>query len=131
PMVSPDGRWVAYDSNQSGSRQIHVRPLAGDGESIRVSPAGGTNPRWSPDGRELLYRRGQEIWTATVDPGDTFRYRAPRLLLVSEVGPGRFAPGGGNDRFLAFRGRQTTPANRMVAYVPKWLEELNHALHAP
>jgi serine/threonine-protein kinase len=135
PVVSPDGRWVAYGSDQSGSRQIHVRPLAGDGESIRVSPTGGTNPRWSRDGRELLYERGPEIWTATVEPGDTFRYRAPRMLLATDLlgpGPGRGIAkgGGGTDRFIMFQPRQTPP-NRMLAYVPNWLEELNHALREP
>jgi len=102
PVVSPDGRWVAYGSDQSGGRQVHVRPLAGDSESIRVSPTGGTNPRWSRDGRELLYERGREIWTATVVPDDTFRYSAPQMLLATDLlGPaGRTVTGGGTDRFV-------------------------------
>jgi serine/threonine-protein kinase len=133
PMVSPDGRWLAYESDQSGSRQIHVRPLVGAGDSIRVSADGGTGPQWSHDGRELLYRRGHEIWTVTVDPGDTFRYRAPHMLLGTDpLAPASgIVAGGGTDRFIAIRQRQTTPVNRTLAYVPKWLEELNRALHAP
>jgi Tol biopolymer transport system component len=130
-MVSPDGRWVAYYSDQSGSRQVHVVPLMGNGESIRVSSAGGTNPRWSRDGRELLYERGPEIWTATVEPGDTFRYGAPRMLLntgfLGQLGS-HIVRGVGTDRFVAIRRRETTPPSRMIAYVPNWLEELKHAL---
>jgi hypothetical protein len=133
-MVSPDGRWVAYSSNQSGSHQVHVRPLRGGGDAIRVSPSGGTNPRWSHDGRELLYERGQEIWTATVEPGDTFRYRAPRLLLntdfLGQLGS-HLIPGVGTDRFIAIRRRQASPASRMLVYVPNWLEELKSTLREP
>ncbi len=133
-MVSPDGRWVAYYSDQSGSRQVHVRPLAGNGESIRVSSTGGTNPRWSGDGRELLYERGQEIWVVPVEPGDTFQYGAPRMLLntgfLGHLGS-HIVGGVGTDRFVAIRRRETAPPSRMIAYVPNWLEELKRALHAP
>jgi eukaryotic-like serine/threonine-protein kinase len=131
--VSPDGRWVAYVSDQSGSRQIHVVPLMGNGESIRVSPTGGMNPRWNHDGRELLYEHGQEIWTTTVEPGATFRYRAPRMLLNTDFlgQPGSYIISAGSDRFVAIRRRQTTPVTRMLTYVPKWLEELKHAVREP
>ena len=56
PMPSPDGRWFAYVSNQSGSQEVFVRSLAGQGEELQVSQDGGTEPVWSPDGRELFYR---------------------------------------------------------------------------
>lgn len=133
-MVSPDGRWVAYASDQSGSRQVHVRPLQGGGESIRVSPAGGTNPRWSLDGRELVYERGQEVWATTVEPGDTFRYRAPRMLLNTDfLGEldSHIVNGVGTDRFIAIRRRQLAPAARMLVYVPNWLAELKQAFREP
>ena len=56
PSVSPDGRWLAYSSDQSGTSDVFVRPLDRDGEEIRVSLAGGSEPMWGPDGRELFYR---------------------------------------------------------------------------
>ena len=56
PMPSPDGHWFAYVSNQSGAQEVFVRSLAGEGEEIQVSQDGGTEPVWSPDGRELFYR---------------------------------------------------------------------------
>ncbi len=52
---SPDGRWLAYYSNESGSREVYLRPVTGSGERIRVSSNGGTMPRWRRDGRELFY----------------------------------------------------------------------------
>ncbi len=54
-QVSPDGRWVAYVSNESGTDEIYVLPYPGPGPKIRVSLDGGTSVRWTRDGRELLY----------------------------------------------------------------------------
>jgi Tol biopolymer transport system component len=52
---SPDGRWLAYYSNESGSREVYLRPVEGPGERIRVSSGGGTMPRWRRDGKEIFY----------------------------------------------------------------------------
>ena len=54
-QFSPDGRWVAYQSNESGRMEIHVRPFPGPGGESQVSSMGGTQPRWRRDGRELFY----------------------------------------------------------------------------
>ncbi len=52
---SPDGRWIAYYSNESGSREVYLRPVGEAGERVRISSGGGTLPRWRRDGRELYY----------------------------------------------------------------------------
>jgi dipeptidyl aminopeptidase/acylaminoacyl peptidase len=54
-QFSPDGYWVAYQSNESGRYEIYVRPFPGPGEQFPISTAGGVYPRWSPDGKELYY----------------------------------------------------------------------------
>jgi Tol biopolymer transport system component len=54
-QFSPDGRWLAYVSNQSGRAHVYVRPFPGSGETVQVSTTGGGHPRWRPDGRELYY----------------------------------------------------------------------------
>jgi Tol biopolymer transport system component len=54
-QVSPDGRWIAYDSSESGGSEIYVQPFPGPGAKTRISLEGGTTPRWSKDGRELFY----------------------------------------------------------------------------
>jgi Tol biopolymer transport system component len=54
-QFSPDGRWVAYESTESGSVAIYIRPFPGPGGQWQVSTAGGSQPRWRPDGRELFY----------------------------------------------------------------------------
>jgi serine/threonine protein kinase/Tol biopolymer transport system component len=54
-QFSPDGRWVAYQSNESGRTEIYVRPFPGPAGQWQVSTAGGSQPRWRPDGKELFY----------------------------------------------------------------------------
>jgi serine/threonine-protein kinase len=56
PAVSKDGRWLAFTSNQSGRDEVYVLPMTGAGDPVQVSVAGGVEPAWGPDGRELFYR---------------------------------------------------------------------------
>jgi Tol biopolymer transport system component len=55
PRFSPDGRWIAFESDESGSPEVYVASVAGAQEKRRISPAGGRAPRWKRDGRELYY----------------------------------------------------------------------------
>jgi Tol biopolymer transport system component len=52
---SPDGKWMAYSSNESGRYEIYVRPFPGPGGQWQISTAGGISPRWRPDSREVYY----------------------------------------------------------------------------
>jgi Tol biopolymer transport system component len=56
PALSPGDRWLAFVSNQSGEFEVYVRPFGSDGDQVQVSQGGGTEPVWSPDGKELFYR---------------------------------------------------------------------------
>jgi len=55
PVFSPDGRWIAYQSDESGSQEIYIRPFPGPRGKWQVSTNGGTRPRWRGDGKELFY----------------------------------------------------------------------------
>jgi Tol biopolymer transport system component len=55
PRFSPDGRWIAYESDESGDPEVYVALTKGGGEKKRLSPAGGSRPRWRRDGKELYY----------------------------------------------------------------------------
>jgi len=61
PALSPDGRWLAFASTQSGRNEIYLRSLDGGGDQVQVSLAGGVEPVWSRDGRELFYRAGEGV----------------------------------------------------------------------
>jgi hypothetical protein len=78
--VSPDGRWVAYHSDETARPEIYVRDMAGSGR-WQVSATGGEEPHWSKDGRELYFRSGNRMMVAPVESGDTFRSGTPRLLF--------------------------------------------------
>ena len=81
PMFSPDGRWVAYVSNESGRDEVYVRPFGNSGGVWRISTGGGEHPTWSPTTRELFYSLDAQILVASylVD-GDSFRAEKPRRL---------------------------------------------------
>jgi len=65
---SPDGRWVAYASDESGKFDIYIDSFPRPGARVRVTTAGGTEPRWRGDGRELFFRRGAEIHAVALTP---------------------------------------------------------------
>ncbi|MEE8538534.1 MAG: hypothetical protein V3S54_01865 [Woeseiaceae bacterium] len=87
PAISPDGRWMAYYSNETGGWEIYVQPLEENGSRsagagrVRISTGGGEAPIWSRDGRELFYRWGTKIYVVDVTLGPKFRAGSPRVLF--------------------------------------------------
>jgi len=81
-QFSPDGRWIAYVSDESGEYQVMVRSASGEGGLWQVSRDSGILPRWSRDGRRLLFRIGRSLLAVDVDPdASAFRAGSPRVLL--------------------------------------------------
>jgi serine/threonine-protein kinase len=66
PIISPDGRWVAYTSDRSGQREVYVRAFDGTGGRTQISAGGGTSPRWAPDGSAVYYSPGEGQTTTVV-----------------------------------------------------------------
>ncbi len=105
--VSPDGRWLAYVSNESGREEVYIVPYPGPGPKIRVSTAGGSAPQWREDGRELFFEGAdQSIMAVDVRGGAAVEVGAPRLLFRATLAIGgfyrayRWAPTGDGQRFL-------------------------------
>jgi len=93
PTFSPDGRWIAYTSNElGGAGDIYVRPFPGPGGPWRVSTAGGRFPRWSATAPELLFVQQDTIMAARYAVvGDSFRADTPQVwspLSIQAVAPG-------------------------------------------
>ena len=87
--VSPDGKWVAYTSDQTGQPEVWLRSFLGADSPLRISPDGGRDPVWSPDGRELFYRNGSRMMAVKVTPGlPTIRLESPRQLFEGGFEPG-------------------------------------------
>jgi Tol biopolymer transport system component len=81
PALSPDGRWLAYLSNESGSNEVYVRPFPGPGGKWQVSTGGGSTPKWSHDGKELFNRTADSkmMLVTCTSSGDSFRADKPQL----------------------------------------------------
>jgi Tol biopolymer transport system component len=89
---SPDGRWIAYSSNESGANEVYVRPFpaapAGSGGKWQISNSGGSIPTWSRDGRQLFYERPADDRIMVVDytaRGDSFVAGKPRVWSDKQI----------------------------------------------
>jgi serine/threonine protein kinase/Tol biopolymer transport system component len=136
PAFSPDGRWIAYVSDESGGSEVYVQPYPGPGEKIRVSTTRGWEPIWTSNGREILYRSagldGQQFLSAAVVSLSPFRTETPRVLFKAKPGeydsttPVRsWDVTADGQRFLLLRNHESTdkPVTAMHV-VLNWTEEL-------
>lgn len=134
PDLSPDGRWIAYTSDESKQDEVYVRPFPGPGMKYQVSSEGGDSPLWARNGKQLFYRRQAQLWVVDVRTDGIFAISKPRLLF-EKPGYGIGDPIRSYDlpldsqRFLMVRDEQRKPApvTEMVL-VQNWLEELKHLL---
>ena len=106
-QFSPDGKWMAYSSNESGQPQVYVQPIPTTGAKWQISAAGGDQPRWRRDGKELFYLSSdQKLTVVPIKSAATFEAGPPQALF--EIQPlfapllGRFAyqPTADGQRFL-------------------------------
>jgi len=105
PRFSPDGRWIAYDSDESGRFEIYVRQFPGPGGRWQVSNSGGSEPWWSADGREIFYLDEEEnIVSVAVRAADVFTAALPEVLFrarLCQSGPrNRYVVASDGQRFL-------------------------------
>jgi eukaryotic-like serine/threonine-protein kinase len=130
PRLSPDGTWLAYQSNESGQYEIYVRPFPGGGARTTVSNAGGTEPMWSRDGR-LFYRHGPELVAATYSATSGFSITNRRVLFS---GPFQLHPFHPNYDVTAdgkhFIMVKPESDDRKVIVVVNWFEELRRLIAA-
>ncbi len=123
--VSPDGRWLAYSSNETGRSEIYVRPFPGEGGRWQVSANGGGDPHWNPNGRELFFRSGADVLAVDVTLQGVFKAGTPKVLfsgsyVSSGIDMGYAAK---TDRFVLIQeGSQT--ARPTITVVLNWFEEL-------
>lgn len=103
--LSPDGRWLAYASTQSGQLQVYVSPVPPTGEQWQISASGGEHPQWRGDGRELFFIAPDgTMMSAEIAPGPTFDFTAPRPLfktgVTGDLVSQRFVATADGNRFL-------------------------------
>ena len=124
PSFSPDGRWIAYQSDATGRDEIYIGPFPASTHQWQVSAEGGVEPRWSTDGRELFYRNGRKLMAVDVQTGTEPILGKPIVLFETSEGIGNafdVAPDG--QRFVMIDAT-TDPLPSHLNLVLHWDEEL-------
>jgi len=137
PALSPDGRWIAYQSTESGTMEVYVRPFP-DVASGRwqVSAGGGFAPLWSKRGDELFYRSDRSVMAVAIKTSPAFSAAPPEALfrlsdyvlagtrgLRYDVGP--------DGRFLFFKDDDGRDSRDRIVVVQGWFQELRQLVSAP
>ncbi|MGB2888252.1 MAG: protein kinase [Candidatus Acidiferrales bacterium] len=130
PRFSPDGRWLAYVSNESSHNEIYVRPYPGPGGKWQISTEGGTEPAWNPNGRELFYRSSDKMMAVDIATQPSFAAGTPRMLFEGRYEPTPFPIDNydvshDGQRFLMLKpSEQAQAAPTQINVVLNWFEEL-------
>jgi serine/threonine-protein kinase len=129
PMFSPDGRWIAYTSNETGREEIYLRPFPGPGGKWQVSTEGGSEAVWSPSGREIFFRNGDRMMAVSLAAtGDRIRAEKPVLLFEAPYDHGlpwypNYDVGADGREFLMIRS-EPRPAPTQLNVVLGWFSAL-------
>jgi len=132
---SPDGRWIAYLSDESGRPEVYVQPYPGPGGKWQISSEGGAEIVWARNG-ELFYRSSDKMMAVETTTQPTFSAGRPRLLFEGE-----YALGGGGgagydvtpdgQRFLMLKAGEQEQAPTQIHVVLNWFEELKRRVPVP
>ena len=132
--ISPDGAWIAYASDEAGNTDVYVQRLDLS-ERHRISTEGGRDPVWSPDGKEIVFRRQgggvpPVMMAVAVSTEPTFTVGTPEVLFDQP-----YYPGGGRNYDLAPDGRllmiKPHPAIPDIHIVLDWFQELQRVVPTP
>jgi len=139
PKFSPDGRWLAYCSNETKKPQVYVQAFPGPGPKIQVSSDGGTDPVWKRTGGELYFRNGDKMMAVAVSTTPTFTSGHPQTLweghyshgMSTSCGPpgatsSNYDASADGRRFLMIKDEAPdTAVSKQIVVVLGWADELN------
>jgi dipeptidyl aminopeptidase/acylaminoacyl peptidase len=129
-VISPDGRFVAYISNETGRSEVYVQPYPSMDTRLQVSTGGGAEPVWSRAGKELFFRQGRKMLAVPIRTSPALATDRPQVLFEGNYldGPGvaNYDVTADGQRFLMVRGR-TSGRGGEVDVVLNWFEELRAA----
>jgi hypothetical protein len=126
---SPDGRFIAYESNEAGEQsEIYVRPYPEGNPRRKVSANGGTAPRWGTHGKELFYRVGGKVMALNVETRPDFVAATPRELFDGPYGAYDALPDGAS--FVMVKEMADGDPPTRINFVLNWFEELKRLTSA-
>ena len=127
PAISPDGRWIAYTSDETGQAEVYLERFPDLGQRRQISTGGGAEPLWSPDGRELFYRSDEAMMVVSVETEPTFTIGVSEILFearayargyrASDIAPDA-------QRFLMIKLGDVGEVSSQINVVLNWFEEL-------
>jgi serine/threonine-protein kinase len=124
-QFSPDGRWLAYSSNESGRFEIYLRPYPDLGRKWQVSTDGGAEPRFRRDGRELFYRNGDKLMSVAIEAaGEPVRQR-PTVLFEKRFALATFFDVASDGRFIFIEDVATQGPPTELVLVQNFFAELD------
>jgi eukaryotic-like serine/threonine-protein kinase len=122
PVFSPNGRWAAYRSNESGRFEVYVQPFPGPGAKWQISTDGGSRPRWAHNGSEMFYVNGAKLMAVAVSTSSTFSAGKPRLIFEGRFEAYDVSPDG--QRFLIVQAVEPELPATQINVVLNWFDEL-------
>ncbi|HSP94922.1 MAG TPA: hypothetical protein VLU06_10250, partial [Thermoanaerobaculia bacterium] len=126
-QLSPDGRWMSYQSDESGKTEVYVTAFPGPGGKWQISTDGGRGALWSPDGREIFYRKDKKVMRVAVTASPSFSASRPEVLFEGDYEGWEIARDG--KRFLMVKDEAAESAPKHLNLVLDWFEDLR--LRAP
>ncbi len=130
--ISPDGRWLAYASDETGQFEVYVIAFPDPGGKTKISTDGGNDPRWSRDGRRLFYRNGRKMMEVAVDYAGGFSPKTPVTLFEGSYEATEFHPGYSVSRDGRFLMVKNPPESlpRQIHVILNWFEEVRRLVPA-
>jgi serine/threonine-protein kinase len=131
PAFSPDGRWLAYVSDESGQNELYVRPFPGPGQKWTISTEGASEPVWARGSGQLFYRNGDAVMIVDVKMTPEFSASRPRQLFrhsyerSNAYWPNYDVTPDGR-RLLMLKTVDASPPPQQIHVVLNWFDELKH-----
>jgi Tol biopolymer transport system component len=120
-MFSPNGKWIAYVSDYSGREEVYIRPFLAEGNGKQVSVQGGTEPVWSPDGKEIFYRDYDKLMAVSVKNSTPLTLSPPKMLFEGSFKTMDY--GGGQANYdIAPDGSRFVMINQTSRYRPRVID---------
>ena len=127
PRLSPNGKWLAYVSEQSGIREVYIQPFPGPGGRFQISAGGGAAPQWSPNGKELFYRGGCCLIAASIEAtSDPTVVRRDTLFTMSATRSTYDVTADGNHFIMA----RLISSSTYPVLIFNWLDEVRERVAA-